>query len=277
MAATADPVGRYSPQQTAFFDFMFSRFLASHMRGMRVARWGMPAVPDHAKVIVLANHPSWWDGIAFVLLARRLFPGRRMFAPMEAAALARYPFMGRIGVFGVEPGTRGAIGFLRTAEHVLAEPSRMLWMNAPGRFVDARTRPVPLAGGVVRLPEMAPDALVLPLALEYPFWNEQAPEMLAAFGAPIPATALLALDRPERAERLAAVLGEVADGLARDAMTRETGRFHLVQGGKAGMGGLYGSWQAFRARLRGEAFDPRHDGRREDSSAGDGAPRVEPR
>lgn len=255
----ADPVALYSDRRFAFFGIMFTRFLRAHMRALRVAKWGVPQPPADAPLIVLANHPSWWDGVAFLLLRRALLPERRMFIPMEAAALARYPFMTRIGVFGVEPGSRGAIGFLRTAEHVLAAPTHMLWMNAPGRFSDPRERPVPLAAGVVRLSELAPNAWVMPLALEYPFWNERAPEMLAAFGPPIAAAELNALGRDARAARLSAAIAETADRLAADAIAREPSRFVTLEAGQEGMGGLYGRWRRLRATLRGETYDPRHD------------------
>lgn len=270
-----DPVALRSPRMLGFFDRMFTRFFARHMRALRVPRWGMPdpgltGAGAGAPLVVLANHPSWWDGVAFMLLAQRLFPERPVFIPMDAAALARYGFMRRIGVFGVEQGTpRGAAAFLRTAEHVLSRPTHMLWMNVPGRFADARERPVPVAPGVARLPELAPGAVFLPLALEYPFWTERAAEMLAAFGPPIPASTLLALDREARAGRIAAAIGAVMDRLAADSIAREPDRFHVVVQGQEGMGGLYQGWRRLRAALRGERFDPRHD-------PGQGAPPPQP-
>ena len=116
--------------------------------------------------------------------------------------------MRRLGVFGVEAGTaRGAATFLRVARQVLSGPDRMLWINAPGRFSDVRERPVPIAAGVTRLPEVAPDAVFLPLALDYPFWTERKAEMLCAFGPPLDGAALAALDRDARAEALSAALG----------------------------------------------------------------------
>ncbi len=66
------------------------------------------------------------------------------------------------------------------------------------------------------MPELAPGGTFLPLALEYTFWNERAPEMLAAFGEPIPACDFLA-------ERITAapVEGHIEDGLTRHAANRE--------------------------------------------------------
>ncbi len=259
-ASREDPVARRSERAIAFFDLAFTRTFRRHMRALRIPHWGFPEAPPDTPVVVLANHPSWWDGIAFMLLPRRLFPGRPVFIPMEAAALARYPFMRRIGVFGVEQGTAaGAATFLRTARQVLATPGHMLWMNAPGRFCDVRERPVPIAPGVARLPEIAPGAVFLPLALDYVFWSERAPEMLAAFGPPLRGEDLRALDRSVRATHIADALAGTMDRLAGEAMRRDPARFRTVAQGQEGMGGIYQGWRRLRAALRGEGFDPRHD------------------
>lgn len=257
-AASDRPAALYSARHLAFFDYMFTRFARRHMRALRVAEWGLPQIPP-GPLVVYANHPSWWDGVAFMLLSRRLFPGRRMFIPMEAAALARYGFMRRLGVFGVEQDSaRGAVAFLRIASRTL-QNGDMLWMNAPGRFCDPRERPVPIAPGLTRLAELAPQASFLPLALEYPFWGERKPEMLAGFGPPLPGAALQAMPRAEREAALAGALQAAMDRLAADAMARDPCRFRVVQQGREGMGGFYDLWRRARAALAGRRFDPRHD------------------
>ncbi|KAA2212397.1 lysophospholipid acyltransferase family protein [Teichococcus oryzae] len=259
-----DPLATYSPRALDFYDFMFTRFARRHMRALRVPHWGLPPDTGDAPLVVFASHPSWWDGVAFMLLSRRLFPGRRMFIPMEEAALARYRFMRRLGVFGVEPATaRGAVAFLRVARRVL-DPARsdMLWMNAPGRFADVRERPVPIAPGLARLPELAPEAAFVPLALEYPFWSERKAEMLAAFGNPLPGAALQAMPREARTEALSAALAGTMDRLAQEALSRDPAQFQLVEQGGEGMGGIYDLWRRGRAALAGRRFDPRHEWRR---------------
>jgi 1-acyl-sn-glycerol-3-phosphate acyltransferase len=263
-APTEDPVGRYDPRRMAFFHFIFARFFRKHMRAVRVAKWGMPGAYGGRPLVVFANHPGWWDGVAFMLLSQALFVPRRMYIPMDKAALDRYPFMRRIGVFGIETGSpRGAIAFLKVAKDVLGVPDRMLWMNAPGRFADVRERPVPIAPGMTRLPEIAPDALFVPLALDYPFWTERKAEMLCAFGEPIEGQTLQAMDRDARAIALSEALGATMDRLAGDAIARDPVRFETLLRGREGMGGIFQTWRRIVAAARGQRYDPRHDPREE--------------
>lgn len=255
-----DPVLLRSERHLDFFNFVFKRFTRKHLRAVRIAQWGHPDIPRGAPAVIFANHPSWWDGVAFMLLYRRLLKDRPLFTPMAGWALDKYAFMRRLGVFGIETGTpRGTVAFLRTAEHVLRDPTHILWINAPGRFSDPRERPVPIAPGMTRLPEMAKGAYFIPLALDYPFWGERKAEMLVAFGTPIPAAELLALDRDARTAHLSAALAATMDRLALDAIAREPERFETLLQGKEGMGGVYQLWRRLRAMMRGERFDPRHD------------------
>ena len=254
----SSPLALRDARLFGFFHFIFARFFRRHMGALRLPPWGFPEDPGDRPLIVLANHPSWWDGVAFMLLPVSLFPHRQIFIPMEAAALSKYRFMRRLGVFGLEPGPRGAVAFLRTAKEVLAAPATMLWMNAPGRFQDVRERPVGIAPGVTRLPEIAPDAVLLPLALEYVLWTERRPEMLAAFGPPLQAADLLALDREAREERIRAALTDTMDRLALEAITRDPARFTTLAQGAEGMGGIYDLWRRLAALARGRRFNPRH-------------------
>lgn len=246
----------------AFFNIAFTRTFSGSFSALRVAHWGEPQCPTGRPVIILANHPGWWDGVIFLLLMRRFFLERPGFTPIDAVALEKYAFMKRLGVFGVEQNSpRGAVRFLKTAAEVLADPAHMLWMNAPGRFADVRERPVPLAPGVTRLPEIAPDAVILPLAIEYLHWTEKPGETLIAFGDPLDARDLVLLDRQARTERIREGMTATMDRLALDAISRDPERFRIVVDGKQGMGGLYGAWQYLRAMIRGEDHTPQHDPR----------------
>jgi 1-acyl-sn-glycerol-3-phosphate acyltransferase len=207
-------------------------------------------------LIIYANHPSWWDPAICIVLAKALFPGRLGFGPMDTDALDRYRFMRRIGMFGVERGTRaGAVNFLRTGTHVLADFKRMLWITGQGHFVDPRARPVRLQPGVAHLMGRVPEAVAVPLALEYPFWSEKQPEALVAFGAPVSADGRSADDLNAVLEN---ALEATQDDLAARAMARDPAAFERLLNGQAGVGGFYGSWLAFRAKLGGRKHSADH-------------------
>ncbi|SFP49152.1 lysophospholipid acyltransferase family protein [Tranquillimonas alkanivorans] len=252
-----DPVELRSPAMARFFTGVMERQMRGAFRAVRLARPGAAEVPADRPLIVYCNHPSWWDPAFCLLLARAAFPDRAPFAPMEAAALERYRFMRRLGVFGIAPGTRkGAAAFLATSLRVLESPDRMLWVTAQGQFRDVRDRPLELQGGVAHLMERVPDAVAVPLALEYPFWSEKRPEALAAFGNPLDGAEGLTARawRGRLEERLRGTM----DRLGALAAARDASAFDRLIAGRAGVGGVYGGWSRLRAALRGERYAPDH-------------------
>ena len=247
MEPTDDPVALRDPRRVRFFEWIMARQVRAGFRSLRVLRPGVPATDPSRPLVVYANHPGWWDPAVFLCLHVHGFGDRHAFGPMEAAALERYGFMKRIGMWGVEPGTRaGAARFLRVGSHVLSDPRRMIWMTAQGRFADPRERPVALMGGLAALMRRT-GAVALPLALEYPFWSEKRPEALAAFGTP-----------QEDADGLADALEATMDRLATAAIARDPAPFATVSKGAQGTGGVYGAWKRLRAMARGERHDPAH-------------------
>src|SRR4051794_33143735 len=161
----------------AWFRAYARRYVRRHFHAVRVSREGsIPALPDGAVIVVL-NHPSWWDPMIGLVLTELMPSSRIHFAPIEDIGLAQYPFLERLGFFGVEVGTtRGSLAFLRRSEAILSRPESVLWITAQGQFVDPRERPTRLKEGVGHLVHRIPAASVVPLALEYPFWNGRCPE-----------------------------------------------------------------------------------------------------
>ena len=245
------------------FGRYMTRYVARHFHAVRIARGGLPRLPEGRPAIVYTNHPSWWDPAVFMALATLLFPGRPAWGPMDAAALEKYGIFRRIGIFGIEPGTRrGAARFLRVATAVLADPAAMLWVTAEGAFTDPRARPVRLRPGLAHLARRLPDAVLVPLALEYPFWTERFPEALLRFGDPIPAENHHPAGNHTTGDWTAileARLTETLDALAADAMTRDPARFTTLLSGAAGIGGGYDLWRRLRAALAGRRFSAAHD------------------
>jgi 1-acyl-sn-glycerol-3-phosphate acyltransferase len=249
-----------SPALWRFMVGYFDRYVRRHLNALRLARWGVPTCADHpGPIVVYCNHPAWWDAAIVILLAGRLFPRRESHAPFDARMLAKYAVFARMGAFAVDlDSARGAAQFLRASRRILAAPGRMIWITAQGRFADVRARPLGLRAGIGRLPEIAPDALFVPLALEYAFWDERGGEAFAAFGTPVPGTALLALSRPERLARMEADLTATLDALSADVVSREAERFTPLASGAKGVGGVYDLWRRLRAILGGRRFEPAH-------------------
>lgn len=249
-----------SPVVWRFMVAWFARFVRRHLNAVRLPPWGMPALAGHdGPVVVYCNHPAWWDAALIVLLGGRLFPGRVSRAPFDAAMLARYPIFQRIGAFAVDlDSPRGGAQFLAASRAILARPDQVIWITAQGRFVDVRVRPLGLRPGVARLPEIAPDALYLPLALEYAFWDERGAEAFAAFGPPMRGRELAALPRPERLARLENALTATLDRLSADVVARDPERFQNLAAGAKGIGGLYDGWRRLAAWRAGRTFEPGH-------------------
>jgi 1-acyl-sn-glycerol-3-phosphate acyltransferase len=175
---------------------------------------------------------------------------------MDEAALGRYSMFRRFGVFGVARGRRGAAQFLRAAVAGLAEPRAVLWITAEGDFSDPRRRPLVLRPGLAHVARHVPDAVFVPAALDYVFWNESRPEALLRFGPPVQ-VAGLGLAAAQAA--LTAALTDTLDALAEDAATRDAGRFVTLLHGAGGTSAIYDTWRRARALRQGRGFDPRHE------------------
>ncbi len=241
------------PQRNEWLIAWFRRYgrwyVRRHFHGVRVSRRGRAPLVPTGPLIVVANHPSWWDPLVCMALTE-LFPHRVPYAPIDARALEQYRFFAKLGFFGVEPNSaRGARTFLRVGADILGAPGTALWVTAQGRFTDARERPVRLMPGVERLAAQFGhgQGVIVPVAIEYVFWTENRPEALARFGEPVPF-----------GEPVGPALERTQDALAEEAMSRDSSWFEDVWAGQVGMGGVYDLWRSARAWLRGKKFSAEH-------------------
>ncbi|HEV2855879.1 MAG TPA: lysophospholipid acyltransferase family protein [Thermoanaerobaculia bacterium] len=252
-----------SPEVSPLLLSMFGRYCENYLsRNFHAVRLSKSQRPDPVAVrgkplVVYFNHPSWWDPLICIQLAAQLFPERRHYGPIDAAALGKYRFFEKLGFFGVEPGTaRGARRFLTVSQEILSRPDTALWIAAEGRFTDPRERPVCLRSGIGHLASRVRQAVLLPLAIEYPFWEERYPEALARFGEEV-STGDADLGAGDWTPILESHLESALEALATESLSREPSRFEvLLGGGKAGAGGVYDTWRRLKARFTGERFRP---------------------
>jgi 1-acyl-sn-glycerol-3-phosphate acyltransferase len=244
-----------------WFTWWVRGYLARHFHAVRLARGTRPQVEPDTPLVVVLNHPSWWDPLVGSVLAG-LFPGHTHYAPIDAAALARYGLFARLGFYGVEAGTlAGAADFLQTTTAILSRPRTAVWLTAQGRFADPRERPADLRAGIGHLARRLPHGLIVPLALEYPFWNERLPEALARFGEPLSVESGSGWTARQWTAEVEDRLAATQDELATAARARDPGGFDTLVSGRAGVGGVYDRWRRLRACARGERFRPEHDPR----------------
>ena len=255
----SEAIGEYSPFLVASFRLYLRWYFWRKFHSVRLSRSGLPVIELARPVVIYCNHPSWWDPAVFLLALPKVMPGRRGFAPMDAAELQRYALFRRMGIFGIELRTNsGAAKFLRTSKQVLRTPYTCLCVTAEGAFTDSRLRPVTLRPGLAHLARLCPDAIFLPLALEYSFWNESKPEALLRFGPPVrPAENGSGVAQWQRA--LEAGLTETMDHLATESATRNPAKFMQLFGGTAGVGGIYDVWRRVRAAAGGPRFTAEHE------------------
>jgi 1-acyl-sn-glycerol-3-phosphate acyltransferase len=249
---------RPSRRLLSWFAAYLHWYISRHFHAIRMAnpnRWPGTAGP----LIVYANHASWWDPLAFIVLSRELEPNASHYAPMDATALKHYAILGKLGLFAVENGSRrGAAQFLRASQEILSTPNAVLWVTPEGRFTDMRTRPAIFRPGLAAVVARLGRCTLLPLAFEYTFWDERLPEILLSWGKPIEVADGHLHSADEWGDRLTAALEATQNELAGLAMQRDASLFTTLLTGRVGIGGVYEAWKRLLAIVSGRAYQGSH-------------------
>lgn len=245
-----------------FFRGIVRSYFRRHFRAVQVQR-AEKLTSEHGPLIVYGNHSSWWDPMLITLLASVYMPHRRHYAPMAAEQLERYPILRRIGIFPVVMrSSRGAAEFLATAQSIL-ESGGVLWITPQARFADVRERPLRFKAGLAMLALRVPDVQLLPLAVEYSFWDERLPEALGRLGDPLHVPGGATIE--SATALLEAALEQSMDELREAAKTRDFRQFTTVLEGGRGTGGFYairqtiGSWMGRKKHMRDHTPRERED------------------
>ncbi len=235
------------------FSWVARRRIRGSFSALRIAHLDRFPKGEGGPLIVYLNHPSWWDPLTCIVLAPHLIGNRSFYAPIEAKSLQRYGIFRRLGLFPVEiDSPRGAAQFLRSAETVLRE-GHVLGLTPQGRFADPRERPAGIKPGLgallARMQRSSQSCTVVPLALEYSYWDAPTPEVLACIGRPLARDATVHSAK-DWTVLLEAALVATQDELGALAKQREQRNFETVLQGSKGLSGFYGLWQKFTVHLR---------------------------
>ena len=249
---------RVSPRVLALFMMYLRWYLPRHFHALRVAH--ADRFPRDARpLIVCINHASWWDPLVILTLSRYLAPKRFAYAPMEAEALRNYGFFSRIGAFPVDNSSaRAGAQFLRHAADILSRADAILWVTPEGRFTDVRQRPIGWRTGTAALTRHLEHCTVVPLAVEYIFWDERLPEVLCEIGEPLFFTSENSESTELRNARLETAMHELQDELAMGAQKRDTALFESVFAGGAGVSAPYDLWRRVKSAISGRPYVSEH-------------------
>jgi 1-acyl-sn-glycerol-3-phosphate acyltransferase len=235
------------------------RYVRKHFHAVRLSKSGAAFPTSDEPLLIVLNHPSWWDPMIGIVLSRA-FADRDQFAAIDAVAVQQYRFFTKLGFVGVDTKSlRGAAQFLRDGSAILSQPRRVFWVTAQGRFTDVRERPLALQSGAGHLAARLASGIVLPIALEYTFWTERTPEALVRIGEPLRIADHPGLSGKQWTALIEDSLTRNLDALNAESMRRDPTAFTELLAGKTGVGGVYDAWRRLKSWLRGRKFDPSHD------------------
>ncbi|MEM6776663.1 MAG: lysophospholipid acyltransferase family protein [Planctomycetota bacterium] len=225
------------------------------------ARTGEPSPLEDptTPLIVYSNHPSWWEPLTAHYVNRKLFDPCQFYAPIDADALQKYKVFEKLGFFGVDPkSSRGGAQFLRVANEIFQRPHTALWVTPEGRFADVRDHEPDLMPGMAHLCRKLQRAWVVPVAMEYVFWEERLPECLVQFGEMVSVTEFRDRDKQEWSRDLKHRLRDAQRRLAELVIARDSQPFENLMRGKQGTSGIYDFSRRLKAWMTGREFHPGH-------------------
>ncbi|MDA7878046.1 lysophospholipid acyltransferase family protein [bacterium] len=254
-----------APVVPAWFQNGFHRFLRPflkrHFHAVAVESESRKSLDFDADepLLIFANHPSWWDPLIAHFLNRSLFPGRQFYAPIDAEALEQYSVFGKLGFYGVRMNTTsGAAAFLKQTTAILDGGQNAIWITPEGRFADVRDHDAELMPGLAHICKKVDRGVVVPMALEYTFWDERLPVCLAMFGEPVRIADFGNESKIEWREKLSSELRSTQHQLSELVIARSSDPFDDLLMGKAGAGMFYDSVRRVRSVIARKKYRNRH-------------------
>jgi hypothetical protein len=141
--------------------------------------------PADGPLLLVLNHPAWWDGHMCALLDRAVFAGAfDGYVMMEEPQLRRYPFFAWMGAFSVDrhDPRSAARSVAYIAALLRARRERACYIFPQGEIIPNDRRPLKLYPGLGHILRRVGAATICPVALRYELRGEQRPDAFIRLG-----------------------------------------------------------------------------------------------
>jgi hypothetical protein len=113
-----------------------------------------------------------------------------------------------------------------------------------------------MAALAARVATSCGECLLLPLAIEYPFWDERLPETLLCFAEPVRVAAGETAEAVQA--RAVSALQAAMEEMSQLAVARRADGFEVLAQGSLGTGGFYALGKRAKAWLTRQPYVPEH-------------------
>lgn len=191
----------------------------------RVYIHGLDALVETAQrhpILLVSNHTAWWDSLFIIWLVNRPATARSEvplegYALMNAANLRRFPFLGKVGGFGVELSEDGSsegdgAEAIEYGAALLDRPGRVELVYPQGRERPLNVRPLGFRSGAAAIARGAPPEAalrVVAVGTRYVFGPREAPDAYVSFGPPVPPSATVDQERQRQEVAVTAELDRI--------------------------------------------------------------------
>lgn len=153
-------------------------FCAVHVRGLDRLRGYKAQTP----LLIISNHSAWWDPLVAIWLCTRKLDDVAAYGMMDAANLQRLRFFRWMGAFGVDLGSRrDGAQVARYALRLLEDPRTLVWIYPQGAERPPH-EPLHFLPGAAGIARRAPNARVVPVAVQYVFEGQEKPSLYISVG-----------------------------------------------------------------------------------------------
>lgn len=211
-------------KKSALFERAFALYLMPSIHRSFSHLYGRNIRPPKGPALIISNHSSWWDGLLFFFLNRRVW-NLDVHIMMHEHGLKEFPFFRRLGAFSIDRSNpKDILASLRYAENLLKQGKTVI-LFPQGDEYHLETRPLEFHTGVLYLMEKCPEIPLVPVRFYYSMRRDKHPEVWIDQGDSLTLDDIPAGTRHERTLWLQERETAALDQLKKEVLNENYGEF----------------------------------------------------